>query len=120
VIVKRIEALARATAGIVRSKQGGCELFLDFEDAVARPDPAVHLQCDLLPRTHLFHWFVFDLHRSNHLPEIGGAAQNMKDVAQTDRITEVEDRDAEPSIVVGYVTDEFTGHGCLLLLPGES
>jgi hypothetical protein len=109
------------TNGAGASRQVGDQLLLvEPEDPVARPDAAVDLDGNLLPGTHLFDRLVLDLHGSDHLPEIGGAAENVKDVAQTDRVGEVEDGDADPAIVMGYMTNELARHGCLLLVLAES
>jgi hypothetical protein len=117
---KRTEAYARAMSGAGTSKQVAGDLLpVEPEDAVARPDAAVYLYCNLLPRIHLFHRFVLDLHGSDYLAEIGSTAENVQDVAQTDGCREVEDCNAQPAIVMGHTTNELVGHGCLLLVASK-
>jgi hypothetical protein len=90
--------------------------LLEAEDAVARPDAAVDLERNFLAGSDLGDRLMLDLEGSDHLPEIGGAAENMDDIAQSDGVCEVEDGDAEPAVVMGHVTNELAGHGSLLLV----
>lgn len=91
-------------------------LLLETENAVARPDSTIDLERNFLAGPDLIDRLVLDLQGSDHLAEIGGAAENVDDIAQADGICEVEDGDAEPAIVMGHVTNKLAGHGSLLLV----
>jgi hypothetical protein len=64
--------------------------------------------------------FMLDLHGPDLLAEISGAAQEMDVVTHSQFAGQLDDSHTDTIVKMGYFTDSFTGHICLLALQSQS